>query len=156
MDRLRVTRDGPDGELRVSDIVLTTLESSVEGLTAGEPILADWSPDGKILFVSDRGGKNQLWVIEEGTLPGLISDKEIMIYGEMPVIFCTGPRWSPDGKLIGYISPTDSAATLWLVDPETGTARATDLYGAHSFDWYYRNKNTFSLCRPMSSAGSLQ
>jgi hypothetical protein len=33
-----VNYDGPQGELRVSDIVLTTLESSVEGLTAGEPI----------------------------------------------------------------------------------------------------------------------
>ncbi|MFQ5707008.1 MAG: NotI family restriction endonuclease [bacterium] len=33
-----VNYDGPEGELRVSDVVLTTLESSVEGLTAGEPI----------------------------------------------------------------------------------------------------------------------
>ncbi len=33
-----VNYDGPRGELRVSDVVLTTLESSVEGLTAGEPI----------------------------------------------------------------------------------------------------------------------
>lgn len=33
-----VNYDGPNGALRVSDVVLTTLESSVEGLTAGEPI----------------------------------------------------------------------------------------------------------------------
>ncbi|MFQ5864599.1 MAG: NotI family restriction endonuclease [bacterium] len=36
-----VNYDGPQGELRVSDVVLTTLESSVEGLTAGEPITKD-------------------------------------------------------------------------------------------------------------------
>jgi hypothetical protein len=35
---LVVNYDGPEGELRVSEVVLTTLESSVEGLTAGEPI----------------------------------------------------------------------------------------------------------------------
>ncbi len=33
-----VNYDGPKGELSISDVVLTTLESSVEGLTAGEPI----------------------------------------------------------------------------------------------------------------------
>jgi hypothetical protein len=33
-----VNYDGPNGELRLSEIVLTTLESSVEGLTAGLPI----------------------------------------------------------------------------------------------------------------------
>ncbi len=33
-----VSYDGPGGELRLKEVILTTLESSVEGLTAGVPV----------------------------------------------------------------------------------------------------------------------
>ncbi|HEX9727755.1 MAG TPA: prolyl oligopeptidase family serine peptidase [Gemmatimonadales bacterium] len=39
----------------------------------------------------------------------------------------TDVRWSPDGKLIAYISESDGGLTLWVADPGTGAAR--DLTG---------------------------
>ncbi|MFQ5631484.1 MAG: hypothetical protein ACE5I1_22160, partial [bacterium] len=103
----------------------------------GIDVVPDWSSKGDILFVSNRGGKFQLWVIDEANnSPRLLNDVEIPLHQELPVITRNGPRWSPDASMIGYIAAGDSSETLLLIDVSSGKTRKTYLEGALSFDWY--------------------
>ncbi|MCG8605202.1 hypothetical protein MJD09_09415 [bacterium] len=52
-----VNYDGPEGELRISEVVLTTLESSVEGLTAGEPITKEEFEEELAFYLAKRKDK---------------------------------------------------------------------------------------------------
>ena len=45
------------------------------------------------------------------------------------------PKWSPDGKLIGFVAPSEQGNALWVVDPEGKQSRPV-LVGALQFDWY--------------------
>jgi TolB protein len=77
----------------------------------------DWSPDGKRIVYSSYLGRqwNQLWVIPAaGGLPLQIS------YGEFDV---TAPRWSRDGRSIGFISNRNGNTSLWIQEALSGEQR---------------------------------
>ncbi len=99
----------------------------------------DVSPDGNsVAFLSDRGGIYELWIMDrEGRNPRRVTDHAIPLAGGGPVdVHFGGPRWSPDGRLIGYIAPTDAGLGLWVVAPDGSGRRATRLDGVLTFDWY--------------------
>ncbi len=84
-------------------------------LTSGIPwdFQARFSPDGKqIAFISDRGGADNLWVMNaDGSQPRAISEeKEHLVHN---------PSWSPDGQYIvakkGFTSTRSiPAGEIWL------------------------------------------
>jgi len=99
--------------------------------------LPDWSPDGQeIAFLSNREGKFQLWVMNaEGGAPRRLGSQEIPVNGYGCTALRPAPRWSPDGKSIGYLAPGEQGIGLWVVDRDGGDARPR-LWGALRFDWY--------------------
>jgi TolB protein len=88
----------------------------------------DWSPDGKRVAYSSYLGRqwNQLWVIPTaGGHPLQLS------YGEFDA---TAPRWSRDGRNIGFISNRSGNTSLWIQDALSGAQRqivATSLRYLH-------------------------
>ena len=65
----------------------------------------DWSPDGEeIVFMSDRSGAVTLWIVEVETgVTRQLTDHELpwsMHTGDTQA----GPRWSPDGGTIFFIT----------------------------------------------------
>ncbi len=105
----------------------------------GRDLYPDWSPDGRqIVFVSDRDGDFHLWLLNtDGGGVRRLSGQAVSLYGADPyfVRACVGPRWSPDGKVIGYLASSDEGISLWLMDPDGRNPRAV-LHGVESFDWY--------------------
>jgi hypothetical protein len=75
------------------------------------------SPDGtRIVYASYLGGQwHQLWLLP---LPGGYPIP--LTYGEFDN---TGPRWSPDGQRIAFISNRNGSTSLWLVDAVSGEQR---------------------------------
>jgi TolB protein len=74
----------------------------------------DWSPDGKKVVYSSYLGRqwNQLWTITpEGGHPIQLS------YGDFDD---SAPRWSRDGKFLGFISNRDGNTSLWIQNVLTG------------------------------------
>lgn len=49
----------------------------------------------------------------------------------------SSPKWSPDGKWIGFISSRSGKANVWRISPEGGEAEMiTDVnHGVSAFDW---------------------
>ncbi|MEO8025990.1 MAG: S41 family peptidase [Bryobacteraceae bacterium] len=70
--------------------------------------LPKWSPDGKkIVFVSDRSGRDEIWMSDErGSLPKQLTDAD----GPK-----TGLTWTPDSKLLLYASD-DAVMRLNVAD----------------------------------------
>ncbi|MCL5287213.1 MAG: serine/threonine-protein kinase [Acidobacteria bacterium] len=100
-------------------------------------LLPDWSPDGReIVFFSNRDGDAHLWVIqlETGALRRL-TEQSIPLPGGSGTTLSSPPRWSPDGKLIGYLAPSPEGSALWVIDPQGRNSRAR-LFGVLRFDWY--------------------
>jgi Tol biopolymer transport system component len=76
------------------------------------------SPDGKqVAFIA----LNQLWVMEIGKTPRCVTHDSF---------YKQGPQWSPDGKLLAFVSDKGGTENIYVVDLATGSekqvAPATD------------------------------
>jgi Tol biopolymer transport system component len=103
----------------------------------GPDLVPSWSPDGDVVFASDRGGQLRLWVLDAGAnQPRLLRDSPFFLQSEMAVVYSRGPRWSPDGAVIGFLAPRDTVLALWTISPDGSNERATSLVDVRGFDWY--------------------
>jgi Tol biopolymer transport system component len=66
-----------------------------------------------------------------------LSEQAVSLYGADAyyVRASVGPRWSPDGKVIGYLASSEGAVSLWVVTPDGRNPRPV-LHGVEGFDWY--------------------
>lgn len=101
-----------------------------------EDIKADWSPDGKeVVFLTQRNGEYMLMKLSlENRRAERLTREAIKI----PIFlydYAMNVRWSPDGKLIGYLANGDKGRSLWIVDKD-GKNQRVAIEGIHSFDWY--------------------
>lgn len=119
----------PDGTTLLVDLLgdLYTLPVSggeLKPLAAGMQwdYQARYSPDGKqIVFISDRGGSDNIWVMNaDGTEPRAITKEKRFMFGS--------PAWSPDGQYIVArrygTYPLDSylrSSELWLFHKDGGS-----------------------------------
>lgn len=95
------------------------------------------SPDGHVVFASDRGGELELWVLRAGAEnPEKLLDRAVSMSCDRLTVYCRGPRWSPDGTLIGVMLAGAAGPELWVVAPDGTGARRLELEGVLSFDWY--------------------
>lgn len=96
-----------------TDLYLLEVASKVsEPLVAGaeSPV---WSPDGKqLVFVSQRSGSRQLWLLKQGF--GEAVQLTTMRWG------VSNPKWSPDGKQILFSSAVGEEDTPELLRKEIG------------------------------------
>ncbi len=103
-------------------------------------ILADWSRDGQIVFLSQRDGPYQLWSLDPDR-----PDPPVRI-GMRPIMntfagnsFSQGPRVSRDDKqLIAYLAAAadGDGIALWTISPDGTGEREHDLPGVIWFGWY--------------------
>jgi Tol biopolymer transport system component len=82
-----------------------------------------WSPTGKqIVFASDRGGKMDLWVMNDD---GSQLKQLTQSAGNN-----TKPAWSSDGTMIAFVSDRDGNPELYIIQPDgTGERRLTTFEG---------------------------
>lgn len=90
-------------------------------LTSG-PSSLTWSPDSSELIYSMAGS---LWrqTIGAGAAPGIAQQLTADAYDYQP-------DWSPDGRWVIYTSYAGEALELWVLDLQSGTARALTGNGA--------------------------
>ncbi len=110
----------PDGQEIVFDLLGDLYVMPITGGTARAiasgvawDMQAKYSPDGtKIAFTSDRGGGDNLWVMDrDGSNPVQISDEKFRLLSQ--------PEWSPDGEyVVGRKHFTSSrslgAGEMWM------------------------------------------
>jgi Tol biopolymer transport system component len=122
------------------ELWLLDLESGTERQLTNQPksdLLADWSPDGReVVFLSNREGEFHLWTleVENGVLRRLTRQSILVLGGSAPSL-SAAPRWSPDGKAIGYLGPSEKGPALWVLNLQDKQVRPV-LFGVLSFDWY--------------------
>src|SRR6266849_4237370 len=91
----------PDGQTLLVDLLGDLYTAHVSGgelkpLTTGMQwdYQARYSPDGKqIVFISDRGGSDNIWIMDaDGSHPKALTKEKKYMFGS--------PVWSPDGQYI--------------------------------------------------------
>jgi TolB protein len=130
---------GRDGNF---DLRLLEIQTNAERPLTNHPaadVAPDWSPDGReVAFVSNRGGVFQLWIVNvaSGTVRRVLTTPVAATQGVSAGIGQTpAPRWSPDGRSVGFLTSTPSGYSLWRVDPDGQNARQL-IDGISEFDWY--------------------
>ena len=119
----------PDGTTLLVDMLgdlytLPVAGGTLKPLTTGMEwdYQARYSPDGKqIVFISDRGGSDNIWVMNaDGTEPRAITKEKKFMFGS--------PAWSPDGQYIAVrrygTYPLESylrGSELWLFHKDGGS-----------------------------------
>jgi imidazolonepropionase-like amidohydrolase/Tol biopolymer transport system component len=117
----------PDGKEIVFDLlgdlyVIPSLGGEAKALTSGVPWDEQprYSPDGKhIAFTSDRGGGDNIWVVDrDGSHPKAISKETFRLLNS--------PAWTPDGEYIAarkHFTSTRSAGAgeIWLYHRSGGS-----------------------------------
>jgi serine/threonine-protein kinase len=118
--------------------------------------LSDWSPDGtEIVFMSDRDGAVRLWVVDTETgVTRLLTDHELP-WSTHSAEAQGGPRWAPDGSVIGYLAPEEGNA-IWLVDPDGTNRRPSAVRGALSFGWYRDGQRVIYTRRATDGSGLVE
>ena len=66
----------------------------------------------------------------------------------------SGPRWSPDGRAIGFLAAGEKEQALWSVDPQ-GRERAV-LSGVMGFDWYRDSRQVVYTGKALDGSGVLE
>jgi Tol biopolymer transport system component len=119
--------------------------------------LADWSPDSdEIVFMSNRGGVVRLWVAETETGATRPLTNHALPWETHEAEAQGGPRWSPDGQLVGYLAPADGDAAIWVVAPDGGAPRPTGVRGALSFGWYLDSERVVYTRRALDGSGLVE
>lgn len=119
--------------------------------------MGDWSPAGdEIVFLSDRGGAVQLWIVNAATgITRQLSDHKLpwsLHMGDTQA----GPRWAPDGSVIGYLAPGEDGNAIWLIEPD-GTNRRESMVGdAFSFGWYEDGQRVIYTRRAPDGSGQVE
>jgi Tol biopolymer transport system component len=124
-----------------------------------EDILPAWSPDGtRLVFVSNRDGSFHTWIMnDEGGGVRRLSDHAIPLTGDYSEGNTTsGPKWSPDGRLIGYVAPAAEGSSLWLVQPDGGGLQQSAISGVLRFDWYRDSRSVVYVRHAAGARGTLE
>ncbi|GMV05482.1 MAG: hypothetical protein AMXMBFR53_17600 [Gemmatimonadota bacterium] len=114
----------PDGQTLVFDLLGDLYTLPIAGgqatrLTRGMAYDAQprYSPDGtKVAFVSDRSGRNQIWILDLAT-----GDTTEVTTGRGPDVL--SPEWTPDGDYLVFSKPGQEGA-LWLSHRAGGSGTA--------------------------------
>jgi len=133
------------------EIWLLDLETGAERQLTNDPsidLAPDWSPDGEeIVFLSNREGEFRIWVTNaEGGRQRRLLEQTIPVPSRGWSCRRVAPRWSPDGKGLGYVADSDRGPALWVSDRDGRNARPR-LYGLLYFDWYRDSRRVIYLCR---------
>jgi Tol biopolymer transport system component len=119
--------------------------------------MGDWSPDGdEIVFMSDRGGAVQLWIVDVATgITRLLSDHELP-WSTHSGDTQAGPRWAPDGSVIGYLAPGQDGNAIWLIEPDGSNRRESTVRDAFSFGWYKDGQRVVYTRRAPDGSGQVE
>ena len=142
------------------DLWLLDRTSGAERQLTNHPrndLLPDWSPDGReIVFFSDRDGDARLWILDVETgAQRRLTEESIPLPGGSGTTLSIPPRWSPDGKLIGYIAPSPQGSALWVIDPQGKKSQAR-LLGVLRFDWYLDSRRVIFSRQDPDRQGPLE
>ncbi len=106
---------GTSGQL---DIYFTEVGVATQQLTnaAGNDVMPAWNQNGtRIVFVSDRDGQADLWVMNaDGSGQAKLTND-----GAVDLT----PAWSPDGKKIAWVKVGGGGNALWIMNPDGSDAR---------------------------------
>jgi len=83
-----------------------------------------WTPDGRVVFVSSRSGRQVLWIMNAD------GSGQRQLAGQSPTV--RNPIVTPDGRSIVFEGSDDSGDRIWRMDLEGGSAAAIT---AGPFDW---------------------
>ncbi|MGH9424929.1 MAG: winged helix-turn-helix domain-containing protein, partial [Terriglobia bacterium] len=159
-------RFSPDGRKLIyhsnrtgnDEIWMLDLETKVERQLTHHPatdVLPDWSPDGQeIVFLSNREREFQVWAMHsDGSGLRRIAEQAVPLQGVGCTALRLAPRWSPDGKTIGYIAPTEQGTALWVVDRDGRNARPY-LSNILRFDWYRDSRHAIYTRAAVDGSGA--